>query len=414
MSSRSVPRSLVGPSIDLIQGNQAPTGAYVAAPGYANYAYCWLRDGAFIAVAMDAHGHHASAVSFHRWAVRTIEHHSHKVEHLEAEATEALRGDGSPLRLPDDSFVLHTRFTIDGREGQSLWGNFQLDGYGFWLTSITRHCTTTGADPAFYWKAIDLVSRYLMLTWERPCFDAWEEYPTRRHTATWAAVAKGLHDSGNLVGSEAAIAVSQEITGRLIDHTNSDGALLKFVPDSDGEMHPIAAGASQLEGLAIAGHERVGRPLSADTIDGSALLVLGPFGPFPPTHRLVSDTLQAIEDELVVDGGVHRYAKDEYYGGGLWIVLAGALASAHAPHKPQRANEILDWIESQADADGNLSEQTSSHLREPESLEPWLQRWGPPAKPLLWSHAMYLHGVAALGTEVSPSTDAPQPETLRP
>jgi hypothetical protein len=23
-------------------------------------------------------------------------------------------------------------------------------------------------------------------------------------------------------------------------------------------------------------------------------------------------------------------------------------------------------------------------------VEPWIERWGPSAKPLLWSHAMYL------------------------
>lgn len=136
-------------------------------------------------------------------------------------------------------------------------------------------------------------------------------------------------------------------------------------------------------------------PLAEDTIDGSALLVLGPYGPFSPADQIVSGTLRAIERTLVIDGGVHRYLEDEYYGGGLWIVLAGALACAQAEHDTHRTNEILEWIETQADPNGHLGEQTSSHLRKPESLEPWINRWGHPAKPLLWSHAMYLLGVAA-------------------
>jgi len=109
----------------------------------------------------------------------------------------------------------------------------------------------------------------------------------------------------------------------------------------DGTTHPSDNQPPQRTGQAIAGHERIGRPLSPDAIDGSALLVLGSFGPFPPTHAIVSETLRAIESSLVVDGGVHRYLDDEYYGGGLWIVLAGALAGAQASHDPQRASATL-------------------------------------------------------------------------
>ena len=146
---------------------------------------------------------------------------------------------------------------------------------------------------------------------------------------------------------------------------------------------------------AVAGHERVGRPLDPDAIDGSALLVLGDFGPFAPTSDIVRATSRAIEEELVVDGGVHRYLEDEYYGGGLWVVLAGALATVLAHRDASRAREILTWIEDQASAAGELPEQVTTHMRKPEAKEGWVERWGVPARPLLWSHAMYLHGVIA-------------------
>ena len=409
MSSRSAPRPLVGASIDLIQSHQASTGAFIAAPGYSAYAYCWLRDGAFISTAIDSQRNHASAAAFRPWAAPTIENHAHKVKRLEAEAARALKETGKPIRLLDDSHTLHTRFTIDGEEGHDLWGNFQLDGYGFWLASVVRHCTVTGTNPAPFQNAIDLVCRYLMLTWEHPCFDSWEEYPTRRHATTWAAIAKGLHDSGHLLDNTGAVEISRGIITRLVRHCKPGSPLPKFVPDTGKDTHTIGRETSEPSGMAIAGHERIGRPLRADAIDGSALLVLGPFGPFSPAHEIVSGTLRAIEDKLVVEGGVHRYLEDEYYGGGLWIVLAGALAYAQAPHNPERSNEILDWIEAQADIAGHLSEQTSSHLCNPESLKPWIERWGLPAKPLLWSHAMYLLGVASLESETSRSIEAPPP-----
>ncbi len=392
MQTSSGTRPLVQSSLELILRHQASTGAYLAAPGYGTYDYCWMRDGAFVASAMDAYGRHESAAAFHRWAARTIEQYAHKVDRLEADLVAAQRGTGDPLRPLDDRYVLHTRFTVDGDEGVGEWGNFQLDGYGFWLTSVARHLKVTGSDPAPYERAIDLVRRYLNITWEMPCFDCWEEYPTHRHATTWAAVARGLADSAELLGEESTDVACELITQRLLRGAAASGAIRKFM--SDPTSGPNGAPAS--EGSAVAGHERIGRVLEDGAIDGSVLLVLGDFGPLPPGHDVIRNTLDQVEDTLVVDGGVHRYLEDEYYGGGLWIVLAGALGCIQAGYDKARANEILDWIEKHADTDGNLGEQVDSALRHPERRVPWVARWGPPASPLLWSHAMYLIAVAAL------------------
>ncbi len=309
-------RPLVSSSVELIRQNQAQTGAFIAAPGYGTYAYSWLRDGAFIAAAMDSQGEHASAAAFHMWVARTIERYAVKVDRLEAESEIALRGTGDPLRPLDDRYVLHTRFTLAGDESNGHWGNFQLDGFGLWLTSVADHLEVTGGDPAPYLRAIDIVRRYLELTWDRPCYDCWEEYPTRRHSTTWAAVARGLFRGGNLLGEESTVVTSRAIVTRLLGHATRDDTLHKFIPQSESDVSPVAASVTTPDRLVAAGHERVGRPLDGDAIDGSVLLVLGPFGPFPPAHRVVSGTLKSIEDGLVVDFGVHRYLEDEYYGGG--------------------------------------------------------------------------------------------------
>lgn len=391
MQTSSGPRPLVKSSIELILNHQASTGAYLAAPGYGTYDYCWMRDGAFIASAMDAHGHHDSAEAFHRWVARAIERYADKVGLLEGNLETALRGTEDPLQPLDDRYVLHTRFTVDGEEGSNDWGNFQLDGYGFWLTMLARHLKTTLADPTPYLRSVDLVRRYLSATWELACFDCWEEYPTRRHSTTWAAVARGLTDSAGLVSGESAGMVSKTITKRLLDDAAVHGVIRKFICDPRSGAAPVAPSV----GLAVAGHERIGRVLSEDAIDGGVLLVLGELGPLPPNHAAIRATLSRVEDTLVVDGGVYRYLEDEYYGGGLWIVLAGALACVQAKYDKARASEVLDWIEQQADADGYLGEQVDSALRHPDRRSPWVERWGPPASPLLWSHAMYLLGVAS-------------------
>jgi GH15 family glucan-1,4-alpha-glucosidase len=45
--------SAVAPSVAAILRNQHPSGAIVASPDFSQYQYCWLRDGSFIAHALD-------------------------------------------------------------------------------------------------------------------------------------------------------------------------------------------------------------------------------------------------------------------------------------------------------------------------------------------------------------------------
>jgi GH15 family glucan-1,4-alpha-glucosidase len=91
-------------------------------------------------------------------------------------------------------------------------------------------------------------------------------------------------------------------------------------------------------------------------------------------------------------GGVHRHLEDTYYGGGEWLLLTALLGLA----EPERGRACLDWVAAHATPNGELPEQSRDHLLAPDMLEPWVRKWGPPASPLLWSHAMYLTLAAAL------------------
>jgi hypothetical protein len=46
-----------------------------------------------------------------------------------------------------------------------------------------------------------------------------------------------------------------------------------------------------------------------------------------------------------------------------------------------------------------LPEQVDGHLLAPEYRQEWIDRWGPVATPLLWSHAMVLRLAAELGVD---------------
>lgn len=376
---------LIEDSIKLILGAQAPSGAYPASPDYATYQYGWLRDGAFIAHAMDLVGQHESAHRFHQWAANTILRYQAKVDRIETLDLAKTQ----PLSNKD---ALHTRYTFDGQEVDGDWGSFQLDGYGFWLSSLAHHITTHDTNPERFERAAETAVRYLTLTWELSCYDCWEEYPTRRHSTTWASIAGGLKNAADVFGHRLAGATAQLITERL-RHAADNDIMRKFV---DNGTHPATGDPSVTSHpSAIAGHERIGKPLSPDAVDASILLTLGNFGPFPGDDPTVTATLKAVDNELVIDEGVHRYREDEFYGGGQWPVLAGAYASL-AQVDPLARERAIQWIETQADQNANLPEQSPTHLRNPEYLKPWVDRWGPVARPLLWSHAMYLIAVRSM------------------
>jgi len=99
-----------------------------------------------------------------------------------------------------------------------------------------------------------------------------------------------------------------------------------------------------------------------------------------------------IESRLVsAGGGVHRHAEDTYYGGGEWLLLTAMLGICYLGlGREDDARAKLDWVAGHADGEGHLPEQAQDHLLDPEMYEPWVERWGPPASPLLWSHAMFL------------------------
>lgn len=354
-------RSLYYTSIGVIRANQSPSGAYVASPAFANYAYCWMRDGTFIAYAMDVAGHHDSARAFHRWAARAIRSRRALVDGL-LRSGQAPGGDvGTPLP---------TRFTLDGGVDESQWPLFQLDGYGAWLWGLAEHVRLTGTEDLLdeAGEAVEIVLAYLAALWKAPNYDCWEEHGDRVHTSTLACIAGGVRamepftpPAGRQKVEELAACVREFV----LEHGVVDGRLSKFCD---------------------AGDDTVGRG-----VDGSLLWAAVPFGTLEPGDPRMVRTVEAIERELVFGGGVHRYRTDTYYGGGLWLLLSAWLGWYYArAGRRSEAETCLRWIEAQADEQGRMPEQTGGHLLDPASYEPWVRRWGPVAKPLLWSHAMYL------------------------
>lgn len=338
-------------SIRIILESQAPSGAYPACPVFPTYQYSWFRDGAFIAYAMDLVGEHESAGRFHDWAAAAIVKRAELVEQAVAKAK-----SGHPLEHRE---LLHTRYGLNGDLADGDWPNFQLDGFGTWLWAIGQHTARTGSNWSTSWQtASQLTADYLKALWRLPCFDCWEEFPDEVHPYTLAAIDAGLRAHQDLASSDHEEELLA-IRGRLTEASVVDGTFVKSIGRTD--------------------------------VDASLLGLATPYDVVDPDDSRMERTIARIEQDLIRQGGVHRYATDTYYGGGEWVLLTAWLAWHYRRlGRKDHAERLLDWVESQADEQSQLPEQVSDQLNNPSYFPIWVERWGPVAKPLLWSHAMYL------------------------
>ncbi|HML21435.1 MAG TPA: glycoside hydrolase family 15 protein [Aggregatilinea sp.] len=347
--------NLIQSSIEIIRAGQAPSGAYVASPTFSQYGYAWLRDGAWVAYGMDCAGLHDSSRAFYVWAGRTLVKHE---DRLNALLDKLAQGE-----TPDETDYLPTRFTLDGDLGMDFWWDFQLDGYGTWLWGLAEHVKLTG-DTALWdasVPAIRLTVRYLAALWSSPNYDCWEEARDQIHTSTLAAIYGGL------------------IAVRAVDSALVPDGLLEQIRTYTLE-HCLAP-----EGYLQKTHEN-------PAVDASLLWTAVPYGLVDARDPIFARTLAKIERDLLVPGGgVYRYAADTYYGGGEWILLTAWLAWMYVElGRIDEARGLMRWIEAQANEAGELPEQVADHMRDASYYPEWEAKWGSPASPLLWSHAMVL------------------------
>ena len=350
-------------STRLLRETQHEAGGWPASPDFTPYGYSWFRDGSFIAEGASAAGLTDEATRFHDWCAGVLRREAPAVTRVVAALA-----DGVQVA---DSDYLPARYNLDGTRHEDDWWNFQVDGYGTWLWALERHLrrtfgpesgSQTGGPVASYADAIEVAVRYLLATGRRTCRDWWEENRDEVHVTTLAGVAAGLRAAVRLgtLPDELARAASSFAADAVEDIRRDgvhDGHLVKWLGGQD--------------------------------VDGSLLAVAALYDVLALDDPLVVRTVALVEDRLV-DGGVHRYEADTFYGGGQWPVLACLLAWHHGRRGDHaRAADLLDWVVSVADDDLLLPEQVAP-LRSPEVLDEWLERWGPSAHPLVWSHGMFL------------------------
>ena len=347
--------ALADSSLATIVSLQDPSGAYPASPTFSAYqGYSWFRDGAFIADGVSSWGGVDSASRFHDWCSRILVSRRGQVERIVAAAA-----SGAPV---PDAEMLPTRFTFEGADGADEWWDFQLDGYGTWLWAVVEHANRHVLQLEPWQPAIDLAVDYLVSSWRRPCFDWWEERAEEVHVSTLGCIAAGLAAAAPALTGERALAARSAVL----------------------EIRALIRQEGLTEG-------RLSKWLGSPEVDASLLSVIRPLDVFPAEGSIGSATIAAIDAQLNIDGGVHRYLADTFYGGGQWPLLSCFLGLAFlAAGDRDRALEQLRWAASTATPRNELPEQVDRHLLDPAMRQEWVDRWGPVATPLLWSHGMFL------------------------
>ena len=340
--------NLIKSSIRIIKKYQAETGAYIASPNLTIYRYSWFRDNSWIAHAMSLSGEIKSAERFHDWASSVIIKNEKKI----------LRAiNKSKKGIPLGKDFIHARYTIYGNKAKVKWSNFQLDGLGIWLWSISSHMTLTKKQKKTWIKAAGLVCDYLSALWKIPCYDLWEESPKKIYTSTLASIYGGLLSFSDFFPQKELKNTCKKIKDFVLKNNIYDSRLIKYV--------------------------------GSKKIDASLIICSTPFNLLTVNSSIMKKTVSKIVKDLKVTNGLRRYSYDNHYGGGEWIVVTCWLGLYYLEiGRIKHATDILKWIENQADENEYLPEQINPV--DNKWYIKWKNKQGPPANPLLWSHAMYI------------------------
>ena len=365
-------RALADRSVQVILDLQDPSGAYPACPTFSAYrGYAWLRDGAFTAEAMSRWGQADSATRFHTWVSRVLTDRT--------EAVRLLVADQAAGHPPAPQRMLPTRFTLAGHDGTDEWWDYQTDGYGMWLWSLVSHLHRHQLPAGPFLPAVGVAVDYLTAFGGNACYDWWEEHSEHRHISTLAAVRAGLLAAAGLPGlddqrrSAAHAAAAQLRSTILADGVTTDGR-----------------------------RQHLTKWVGTDAVDASLAACVVPFAVVEVDDPLAVATLDQIAEQLDAGGGVHRFPADVFYGGGQWLLLSCLLGWNRVAGGDVDAGwRYLTWAAAQADPHGHLAEQVGGHLLHPEHEQEWITRWGTVARPLLWSHAMYLILAQELGLQLT-------------
>ncbi|MFT4146440.1 MAG: glycoside hydrolase family 15 protein [Mobilitalea sp.] len=331
------------------------------------YAYCWGRDAAFIADALDQCGLHKEVEQFYQFAADTQEE------------------DGSWFQ----------RYSMDGNLAPA-WG-LQIDETGALIYGIWKHyCRTENLDfLKKTWDNVKMGADFLVAFQDeetglpKHSRDLWEER-WGVHTYSSASVHAGLVSAVQIaacLGEEisnkelwesAARRMKESIDTRLWEEDRQC-----FSRGIRTQLYPTEKMANK-ECMMVAVNNKGGmkKVVCRDSVVDISLIGLSiPFGVIDARNPRMTATANRIEELLTCKGvgGIRRYEEDEYIGGNPWILTTLWLALYYIEaNEYEKALSYFNWAVKGRTSLDLLPEQVSKETGKPV----WIL-------PLTWSHAMY-------------------------
>lgn len=331
------------------------------------YGYCWGRDAAFIADALDLCGLNAEAEQFYRYAALNQEE------------------DGSWFQ----------RYCMDGNLAPA-WG-LQVDETGALLYGIRKHYERTKESRFLedLWENVKSAADFLVdfidpeTGLPKQSHDLWEER-WGEHAYSAAAVCSGLVSAAKIADcldkneekprwELAARKIKQAIGTELWDED-----MQCFLRGVRTQLYPPEKMDGQ-ECMMVPANQKgtLRKVVCRDRIVDISLIGLSvPFEVFDSKDFRMKATVRKIEESLICRkvGGIKRYEDDEYMGGNPWILTTLWLALYYTKTGEfDKALQYFNWAVKGRTRLNLLPEQISKETGEPV----WVL-------PLTWSHAMYV------------------------
>jgi GH15 family glucan-1,4-alpha-glucosidase len=267
----------------------SPTGGIIAAPttslpewlgGVRNwdYRYCWLRDSTFTLEVLLQQGYTAEAVEWRDWLLRAVAGDPEDLQIMYS-----VRGNRRLLEYEATWLEGYER-SAPVRVGNAAVNQFQLDVYGEVLDSFhsARRAGITAIEEA--WDLERHITEFVCEHWREPDDGIWEVRSGREHFVHSKVMAW--------------VAVDRAVTA--VEHFGKEGPVERWREVREQIREEVLEhGVSSKRGVFV-------RSFGSEELDAS-LLMLPLVGFVKADHPVMKRTIEAIEEELMVDGFVLRY-----------------------------------------------------------------------------------------------------------
>ncbi len=335
------------------------------------YSYVWPRDGAFVAMGLDAAGYHHITQRFFKFCEKIISNDGFLYQKYHANGSWG--STWHPWMTSNREFQLPIQEDETALVLFSLWNHYDQVRDIEFVSPLFEPLVCKAAD--FMRKYRDPESKLPL-----PSYDLWEEN-RGISTFTASAVYGGLQAASKFAQIYGDLERAKKYKTAAIEVKD---AILKHLYDKEKNRF-----------LKMIKTNGKGKFSKDPTVDSSVYGIFE-FGVLPAEDTRVESTMKTVEDALWVKtkvGGIARYQNDYYHQvskdiekvpGNPWHICTLWLAEwyvakAKTMEDLKGAEKLLQWVADHALESGVLAEQIDPYSNQPLSVSP-----------LTWSHSTFV------------------------